>query len=292
MTYNLDLTEGLIPAHAGKTPPRCPGGPRTRAHPRSRGENHPLLQEQDGVRGSSPLTRGKRHPVVLLAEHGRLIPAHAGKTRRGWHPRAGSRAHPRSRGENRVQHTTHCYTRGSSPLTRGKPLRVRPARKREGLIPAHAGKTGRVLVASDKLGAHPRSRGENPGLTAPMVNSVGSSPLTRGKPIPGAPGCAPGWLIPAHAGKTPRRAGRVDQRRAHPRSRGENRPSRTSRPTRPGSSPLTRGKHRYPGRREHDSRLIPAHAGKTRMRVPELVVCQAHPRSRGENMSTAQVPGT
>ena len=50
--------------------------------------------------GSSPLTRGKPPfglSFLILSE---LIPAHAGKTRRGL--RAGLRqgAHPRSRGEN------------------------------------------------------------------------------------------------------------------------------------------------------------------------------------------------
>ena len=52
----------LIPAHAGKT---APGG-RTeslpRAHPRSRGENVYQAVKSSGMRGSSPLTRGKPRP--------------------------------------------------------------------------------------------------------------------------------------------------------------------------------------------------------------------------------------
>ena len=51
---------GLIPAHAGKTPgyrvERFPGA----AHPRSRGENFVAAMYALGLRGSSPLTRGKR----------------------------------------------------------------------------------------------------------------------------------------------------------------------------------------------------------------------------------------
>ena len=50
-----------------------------------------------------------------------------------------------------------------------------------------------------------------------------------------------------------------------------------------GSSPLTRGKRRrfreWPGR----TRLIPAHAGKTRQCPPWFPDRTAHPRSRGEN---------
>ena len=52
--------QGLIPAHAGKTPgrPRKPG--LRGAHPRSRGENVAPLSVIGSLMGSSPLTRGKR----------------------------------------------------------------------------------------------------------------------------------------------------------------------------------------------------------------------------------------
>ena len=50
-----------------------------------------------------------------------------------------------------------------------------------------------------------------------------------------------------------------------------------------GSSPLTRGKQNLRYLRWNEGRLIPAHAGKTNVRVPELRHHEAHPRSRGEN---------
>ena len=112
---------GLIPAHAGKTysqpwPPSHPW-----AHPRSRGENVGQSQVLDLIGGSSPLTRGK----LLRRDYRRhvrgLIPAHAGKT---WPRPLSSRArpaHPRSRGENEAMAESMRRTRGSSPLTRGKP---------------------------------------------------------------------------------------------------------------------------------------------------------------------------
>ena len=73
---------GLIPAHAGKTRflPGCHG--RGRAHPRSRGENHLMPQPMVPFEGSSPLTRGKRAWALAGVSLPRLIPAHAGKTRR------------------------------------------------------------------------------------------------------------------------------------------------------------------------------------------------------------------
>ena len=73
-----------------------------------------------GLRGSSPLTRGKlivrRWPPGLWG----LIPAHAGKTAGivfAWDFAA---AHPRSRGENQPDDNGAATPIGSSPLTRGK----------------------------------------------------------------------------------------------------------------------------------------------------------------------------
>ena len=57
---------GLIPAHAGKTAPRRSDRKRRRAHPRSRGENITPRPRVVRVKGSSPLTRGKR--VVISCQ--------------------------------------------------------------------------------------------------------------------------------------------------------------------------------------------------------------------------------
>ena len=112
--------ERLIPAHAGKTSP--PGSLRHdgSAHPRSRGENIHGCVDDDGAGGSSPLTRGKRQTVITQSAAGRLIPAHAGKTRSAVLSPAFAPAHPRSRGENRHASGNGRIQGGSSPLTRGK----------------------------------------------------------------------------------------------------------------------------------------------------------------------------
>ena len=55
-----------------------------------------------------------------------------------------------------------------------------------------------------------------------------------------------------------------------------------------GSSPLTRGKLRHPRRPHRVHGLIPAHAGKTHGRSTRNPETPAHPRSRGENVLTAQ----
>ena len=81
-------------------------------------------------------------------------------------------------------------------------MRALKEQMREGLIPAHAGKT--YLAACLDCGV------------------MGSSPLTRGKPPSLIPRLRPRRLIPAHAGKTMSPGTTQPPQRAHPRSRGEN----------------------------------------------------------------------
>ena len=91
---------GLIPAHAGKTGCVRARRRRSRAHPRSRGENDCRAMPTRSPAGSSPLTRGKRTDSCPSGRTPWLIPAHAGKTFRGTLKLHCDRAHPRSRGEN------------------------------------------------------------------------------------------------------------------------------------------------------------------------------------------------
>ena len=215
----------LIPAHAGKTRTAGRPGIRPRAHPRSRGENMLRRKSPAYMAGSSPLTRGKLRSGLGNAASARLIPAHAGKTTRlrrsfltGW-------AHPRSRGENAAASAASLTMRGSSPLTRGKPVNEVPERLALGLIPAHAGKTSGAELSPSSDEAHPRSRGENVFMIVVVATLTGSSPLTRGKHVGRQSVIVSVRLIPAHAGKTTRPTRPPCRREAHPRSRGENPPA-------------------------------------------------------------------
>ena len=131
--------------------------------------------------GSSPLTRGKPNLPGCRRPCPGLIPAHAGKTSRGSSRPVCPRAHPRSRGENPCEQCSPRSGTGSSPLTRGKRLRVLDAEGEFGLIPAHAGKTEAPPAVWQVGPAHPRSRGENIVLGDQPRRGPGSSPLTRGK---------------------------------------------------------------------------------------------------------------
>ena len=274
---------GLIPTHAGKTP-ACPSPFYRRwAHPRSRGENTAIPRRCVSRRGSSPLTRGKRHVVPPRRIHQGLIPAHAGKTSASPYGTARKWAHPRSYGENGFIQVASPANEGSSPLMRGKRDTAAAAVGAAGLIPAHAGKTHRSAHCACRRGAHPRSRGENSTSRLVAAAGAGSSPLTRGKHPTPPRGVGERGLIPAHAGKT--RARRLDGFTgwAHPRSRGENRVGPVLLRGRRGSSPLTRGKQFPSGLIAARVGLIPAHAGKTIDGLSFQWGREAHPRSRGEN---------
>ena len=202
------------------------------------------------------------------------------------------RAHPRSRGENRATGPPARTAKGSSPLTRGKLHEDADLIHRNGLIPAHAGKTQEVHAVNGAIGAHPRSRGENGGEGSRGPSVRGSSPLTRGKPRYRRDFAARPGLIPAHAGKTPSSASSLSLSRAHPRSRGENQRDRGVLRQQPGSSPLTRGKRPVGASAVPLAGLIPAHAGKTRGQERATQWVRAHPRSRGENFHAVSAPAS
>ena len=221
----------------------------------------------------------------------RLIPARAGKTGVLAVCEPVGEAHPRSRGENPGREHREPVKGGSSPLARGKPVRLTMWRAFCGLIPARAGKTMKLSRVSCIAAAHPRSRGENPIEPLNEEAEAGSSPLARGKPYTGIPARGAGGLIPARAGKTPahprlhfRQAGSsplargkphascrtCPTRLAHPRSRGENLLLFDMTIISMGSSPLARGKPLAGSARIAGPRLIPARAGKTREPPPAL----------------------
>ena len=90
----------LIPAGAGKTPPRGRVKGVFTAHPRRCGENRSFSSATRSMAGSSPQVRGKPHKIWYSSISARLIPAGAGKTPRTVCALRGISAHPRRCGEN------------------------------------------------------------------------------------------------------------------------------------------------------------------------------------------------
>ena len=232
------------------------------AHPRSRGENKTISPIASSRAGSSLLTQGKQSVARPVWASRGLIPAHAGKTDRHRRSQSYRRAHPRSRGENRVFPSRNECTSGSSPLTRGKQERERvqalthgliplargkrkrgpPRQPLSRLIPAHTGKTSSPASPASRHQAHPRSCRENMSTSVAACYASGSSPLTRGKQPRTILGRRTERLIPAHAGKTTKGPRSSASWWAHPHSRGENRRYIQTHPGETGSSPLTRRK--------------------------------------------------
>ena len=133
---------GLIPASAGSTIPSATDGVGRRAHPRVRGEHHPLEYTFAAAEGSSPRPRGARRRHEPVGQARGLIPASAGSTSPGSPRRAPDGAHPRVRGEHLWDGRGTSPELGSSPRPRGARSVTTAPRRVRGLIPASAGSTG------------------------------------------------------------------------------------------------------------------------------------------------------
>ena len=254
----------LIPARAGNTGPRVPRGWPLSAHPRSRGEHRVQVPCTRQGSGSSPLARG----TLLLVSDGvgglRLIPARAGNTALSAASDPPKPAHPRSRGEHLPSLAAASWRLGSSPLARGTHSNAWTSSAMPRLIPARAGNTSMPCSCRTRRPAHPRSRGEHDAAGYQFYWAGGSSPLARGTPSGGCSASVRSRLIPARAGNTCPPPSSRWRTSAHPRSRGEHMPKRSSSMSVRGSSPLARGTPGWSRRTGGRRRLIPARAGNTR----------------------------
>ena len=192
----------LIPAWAGKTPPRAAGTTWSGAHPRVGGENVLPYSAMTAAAGSSPRGRGKPCLLASVLAWRRLIPAWAGKTSISTDSSASRGAHPRVGGENSYVLAYCCASGGSSPRGRGKQVVLVHGQLADRLIPAWAGKTSASSRATRFRPAHPRVGGENRQTATTPRSPAGSSPRGRGKRVTGCNKPVTRGLIPAWAGKT------------------------------------------------------------------------------------------
>ena len=98
-------------------------------------------------------------------------------------------------------------------------------------------------------------------------------------------------ITPAHAGKTQENAETYPGTQDHPRACGENswKSAVVSRPG--GSPPRMRGKPSGSKTANRESRITPAHAGKTRTRASVQPEKRDHPRACGENKRLSEIAG-
>ena len=227
--------------------------------------------------------RGKLLEGHERLHHVRIIPAHAGQTRR-WHSDADSQSdHPRACGANAAIFCTVDGICGSSPRMRGKHVRNVETAVKVRIIPAHAGQTERLSWRVNPRPDHPRACGANLPMRRPWSRLNGSSPRMRGKLSHRPRLACPVRIIPAHAGQTQPPSIIASPATDHPRACGANRSVHLSRRADDGSSPRMRGK---PGRcqgRVCTGRIIPAHAGQTRALSRTCLYWTDHPRACGAN---------
>ena len=152
--------------------------------------------------GSPPRMRGKQKVKRLLANFGRITPAHAGKTPTAKAVYDALQDHPRACGENIYLPPCGSDSKGSPPRMRGKHCWQNSKASRFGITPAHAGKTDNRWYERLTDTDHPRACGENFELALPTLRSGGSPPRMRGKQFNDMPRSPNERITPAHAGKT------------------------------------------------------------------------------------------
>ena len=173
---------------------------------------------------------------------------------------------------------------GSSPHTRGAPTQHILSACGIRIIPAYAGSTATLTVASILQTDHPRIRGEHHPRHVGERAENGSSPHTRGAPFGVGDAGDETGIIPAYAGSTRAGGSWTGRRRDHPRIRGEHEP-RMILPSRwSGSSPHTRGAPSQRPQVLDQGWIIPAYAGSTKPRRGSPSQSTDHPRIRGEHL--------
>ncbi len=175
-------TDGITPACAGKTNASISDRPSRRDHPRMRGEDLHVAENDGGVRGSPPHARGRLGNTHSLRSCQRITPACAGKTTTHLAGATGRRDHPRMRGEDRERSTLSARCRGSPPHARGRLVLPR--------------------IHNCSVTDHPRMRGEDTSASIPGAMYSGSPPHARGRPPFSRLSSGSSRITPACAGKT------------------------------------------------------------------------------------------
>ena len=175
-----EVDERFIPAYAGNSGFVLFLCSDTSVHPRLRGELLNVMAGVPNLVGSSPLTRGTQTDNVTVLNKRRFIPAYAGNSSRTSVGLPRTAVHPRLRGELIVLKLFSREKVGSSPLTRGTPVRLCAKYPFLRFIPAYAGNSPEPSVAPVIVPVHPRLRGELPATGIFGKEFFGSSPLTRG----------------------------------------------------------------------------------------------------------------
>ena len=153
-------TDGITPAHAGKSDEHGRRCKQSKDHPRACGEKLALLLISPLTRGSPPRMRGKVPLSICHCFCAGITPAHAGKRIGVCCVRHNRRDHPRACGEKQKIYPLDLSSYGSPPRMRGKVCWILYKCFRSGITPAHAGKRIGVCCVRHNRRDHPRACGE------------------------------------------------------------------------------------------------------------------------------------
>ena len=181
--------------------------------------------------------------------------------------------------------------RGSSPRVRGTPVTAKAVCWLVGIIPACAGNTMSFGTHGAGSRDHPRVCGEHEGFYQAGGFLMGSSPRVRGTPIMNDPFTYRRGIIPACAGNTDFRPGRIHDSRDHPRVCGEHRYAFMFSAALLGSSPRVRGTLIRISDQPSVLGIIPACAGNTTRRAAPRWRWWDHPRVCGEHSPVFETLG-
>ena len=215
---------------------RCAGD-----HPRTRREQGGGYHCSQLPQGSSPHSQGTGRGTYSDELPSRIIPALAGNSFVGAVRKRGPRDHPRTRREQKMSRGMPLKGWGSSPHSQGTAAVWWASFCVEGIIPALAGNSSRLLCSRFLSADHPRTRREQHYLMSRDMTFFGSSPHAQGTVyVAGVrPRCV--RIIPALAGNSrPAMAYRAIIR-DHPRTRREQLVCCELRRCSEGSSPHSQG---------------------------------------------------
>ena len=211
----------FIPAYAGNAASSALRRSCAAVHPRIRGER--ITDKRTGLvhDGSSPHTRGTNPAKPCRSGVWRFIPAYAGNAASRCEMPATSSVHPRIRGERNNEIARVAPSIGSSPHTRGTPVRDDARVHIDRFIPAYAGNADQGRQSRSPSSVHPRMRGERRCSRSTRSASSGSSPHARGTQVGICFDIGYHRFIPACAGNAPVSAAARLPATVHPRMRGE-----------------------------------------------------------------------
>ena len=116
----LQLSDGITPAGAGKTTDYCSCNNIHKDHPRRCGENHTMRDVLHRESGSPPQVRGKPLDRTEIGKISRITPAGAGKTCCSSSNQTPLQDHPRRCGENFAGCVNRLNCFGITPAGAGK----------------------------------------------------------------------------------------------------------------------------------------------------------------------------